>query len=387
MSQNDYLTDIVRKVVEPVMGQLVGVLTIFRPVIWRSIAYAFFLCVTYLLHSPFRTSNVSRTDSYAKVNKVVQTWCVLVLSCFHIAPKLFEDQKAEKCDGGETVATLFFPIFFMSTLFFLFLHKEKRKLKMGVTYGSSLSYVLLNSIVLALFATVHYTYIYRSDLFSKSKTGPFRYFLKVVSVPQVHDTPFKAILKLFSMCLLFTGLDYLYKRWHGFDPTRGILWSDLYDIEKAHIFDEEGSSTTDWRTLVPKPVVYRKEEEAPDGDAVVEGEYPENNSFVAGPPPTKKIIRGSRSTVFDFSIDGEADEIAEGKHPINRPAMVPWWSTFVFITAWQTFAANVLGFLSFDVRLMQPRAFPKIFNLHFVSKVAPDQAVKSEGGKGYRCVV
>ena len=32
------------------------------------------------------------------------------------------------------------------------------------------------------------------------------------------------------------------------------------------------------------------------------------------------------------------EEAQVAQHPINRPGMVPWWSTFVLFTAWQTVA-------------------------------------------------
>lgn len=60
-------------------------------------------------------------------------------------------------DALNDVAIVFLPVFWALNLTFLYLHKVKRKWQMGVTYGMSYGVVLLNSLLLSLFAIMHYS--------------------------------------------------------------------------------------------------------------------------------------------------------------------------------------------------------------------------------------
>lgn len=47
-----------------------------------------------------------------------------------------------------------------------------------------------------------------------------------------HEHLYTTILRLVCIDFIFIWVDYQYKRFRGFDPARGILWSDVYDVQK-----------------------------------------------------------------------------------------------------------------------------------------------------------
>lgn len=49
-----------------------------------------------------------------------------------------------------------------------------------------------------------------------------------------HEHLYTTILRLVCIDLVFIWVDYQYKRFRGFDPARGILWSDVYDVQRLN---------------------------------------------------------------------------------------------------------------------------------------------------------
>ncbi|AIN97955.1 hypothetical protein LPMP_204610 [Leishmania panamensis] len=381
--------------------------------IFWTFSYVLLLTLMYLFHSPFRSQLESRTDWYAQLTKGLQIWLAVVLLCFHVGPHVVESPSTAAGATGtksmasgatqhilaeDTVATIFFPTFCFSSSFCLLLHKIKRRYKLAFTYGASLTVVLINSVLLSSFATMHYTTC--RELFStaetavkaseKTRTTPAAGSLtlplvwkrtSLVVCPQpAKEKPFVCIAFLCTLCVTFVGIDYLYKK-HvaGGDPLRGILWADLYP-EKQKSYNSSLASSS--RT----PFIFRcwgwRRAHVSDNHAAERLGLSEGDPRLQELTP-KTIVVPSHAKHASRCGDGDTDpagwqdehdrlSVSDGKcvtHPTNRPGMVPWFSTFIIRTTWQVLARMSLEFLTFDIRVLQHYARPKVFELHFESSL------------------
>lgn len=429
-----------------------------------SVSYVVILAVMYLFHSPFRAHH--GTDWYSQVIKIFQIWVAIVLVFFHVGPLLMQRLSAISSSGGESmsaedsIAAIFFPVFCFASLLFLYLHKIKRGYCLGVTYGPSFATILLNANLLAVFSLTHYTYclwLWK---------GPHSWWLgsvKSLACPMrsVREFPLLTISHLLLLSLIFVYIDYRYKSYRGFDPSRGILWSELYDLRKVSgDWTTSGANTTrshrfswlrfwcrqqrlpiDYRSLEPKPTFVRATHHPRTGNTQLGESEVKNFSMISAahpslhtqlfaptqpeafppaaclPPysanhidtdeffelrpasldqltsmgllaafPTPAASRGVNSSdekplTFEPTTL-EVEEVRRASHPINRPGMVPWWSTFVMSTTWQAAAWVALDFLAFDVRLLQSTVLPKIFNLCFVTSLGGRRrSIRSRDGQ------
>ncbi|CBH08850.1 hypothetical protein, conserved [Trypanosoma brucei gambiense DAL972] len=310
--------------------------------VWWTIVYVIFLAWMYLFHAPFRVHNVWRTDWYAQVTKVLQVWIGVVVFLFHTGSGFFQPQRslqAEICNADDdTVATIFFPIFSTTTLIILYIHSKKRVWGLGVTYGSSTIVVVLNSLLLSLFSTVHFAYGMRIQDFEHSS------LLKGavgVLFPSPKQTLFPTLLLLSVINVLFITFDYQYKKRCGFDPLRGLLWSEVCRSRKAHeVVPTTIRDGCDWRKLQPKPKRISKVEQP----------------WIVSPEGGKRL---------SFALSSLEIKQLSVQYPVNRPGMVPWFSTFIAGTALQSVLGNSLNFLTFDQRAVESQMNPKVFKLSF----------------------
>ena len=496
--------------VEPVIQRAVDVTRKIEPDLLYTLAYIAVIGVAYLFHSPFRAHSAAATDTYGRLTKVCQTWTTVVFFCFHLGPQFFrskQSQLQQARNENEAVPILYFPLFAAFNLLFSFLHKMKRRWGLGVTYGGRLSLIGLNSLILAAVGTVHYAYC--STLYENSPNRFLKAFLYSLTPAPVVLYPFRCVAKLIVLSCCFVAADYQYKKWLGFDPSRGILWSELYELRKlprdAMSAAEQSAKCEkkDWRECVAPPRVYAPATRAatsslrpavaaasagstsytysdpasfeplsyvsrqpttnfsavsvatptraattsntanpagagapllrprvlyhecpPDVDMnLVESWFDVDDAAlqrVCGstaatlppslPPPSFAAQRPSTGlspttvplggligttvhdvdhadptlhTVMSFRAPRFFIEEAQvAQHPINRPGMVPWWSTFVLFTAWQTVASATLRFLAFDVRTIQGFTTPKIFHLHFTPSLKRAVASAAECADG-----
>ncbi|KPA75379.1 hypothetical protein ABB37_08657 [Leptomonas pyrrhocoris] len=497
--------------VEPLIQRAVDLTHKIEPDLLFTLAYIAVLGVAYLFHSPFRAHSTAATDTYGRVTKVFQTWSTVVFFCFHLGPRFFsskQHQIEQARSGNEAVPILYLPLFAVFTMLFAFLHKMKRRWGLGVTYGSRLSVIGLNALVLAAVGTVHYAYC--STLYENSSNWLLKTLVYSAAPAPVALHPFRCVAKLFFLSCCFVALDYRYKKWRGFDPSRGILWSELYELRKqpldAAMAAEKNAKRErrDWRELVAPPRVYAStglasaaspvrpaaehgashispsssfpalhgarhptenasavsvrmpgtptaasataspasssprprmlyHESPPDVNmSEVEAWFDEDDALlkrvvnstapsVPPPPPaptssssetetssSSPCSSASPSTVAAPPDDGRdtrvrrvdhadrsltrlmsfraprfvVQQVQEAQHPMNRPGMVPWWSTFVLFTAWQTVAGAMLHFLAFDVRTIQGLTAPKIFHLHFSASLKRCVASATECATG-----
>ncbi|KAG8345913.1 Metallo dependent phosphatase like domain [Trypanosoma vivax] len=316
-----------------------------QDVMW-TVVYIIFLVWMYLFHAPFRFHSVWRTDWYAQVTKVLQIWIGVVVFFFHTGSWFFHPGQttSNRYSGGEEdiFATIFFPIFSLTTLIILYIHKKKRDWGLGITYGANVVILLLNSLLISLFSTVHFGYcmqlqdIEHSTLL-KSAVG--------ILCPSSKQTLFPTLLLLSGINILFIVADYRYKKRHGYDPLRGILWGEHYELRKGNVHTIPAyGPTEDWRKLQPKP---------------------------------KRILGATRNRADMLTFRGKASFAATPEEvrslslifPHNQPGMVPWFSTFIAGTALQSFLGASLNFLTFDQRVVEPHVFPKVFKLSFVSRL------------------
>ncbi|KAG5480349.1 hypothetical protein LSCM4_06115 [Leishmania orientalis] len=454
--------------VEPLIQHAVDFSHRIEPDVLCTLAYLACVGSAYLFHSPFRAHSTTAMDTYGRVTKVFQTWSTIIYFCFHLGPQLFKEKRQEvsAVTTQDSVPILFFPLFIVFTAWFGFLHKMKRRCGLGLTYGGRFSVIALNSLVLAALGTVHYAYCY--TLRENASHHVWRTVLYYLMPSSVATHPFGCVSKLLCLSALFIAVDYHYKKWMGFDPARGILWAELYELNKGmrqEVLTAEKNGKEDrrdWRELVAPPRVYalaapsarlsasqaaaaavsgaratvRTHGAVRNPTAMAQGtathtspasrilyhECPPDvnlelleSSYDADDAELRRIYGGGVSGVSlaksnRVSANSAADasplagspsagvmsvaahradpsdpalttlmsfrtpqlfvkEAEKAQHPINRPGMVPWWSTFVLFTAWQTLAGATLRFLAFDVRTIQGYTTPKIFDLHFFSSL------------------
>ena len=390
--------------VEAVLVASVQRLTSVRSGIFWTISYAVLLALMYLFHSPFRAQVNTQTDWYAQLTKGLQIWLGVVLLCFHVGPHLYvvraaDAKKAKVATVAQhvlvedTIASIFFPTFCFNSSFFLVLHKVKRRYKLAFTYGPSLTLILINSVLLAIFATMHYTVceelfstvvpaVQASSSLSKRvrATGVARASAVICPRP-VTEFPFQCICFLSTICVFFVAVDYAYKACRGdCNPARGILWAELYPAKpkvRARVAGAPANSPITasrafhwWRAL-----------RAREANANLSL----NLHLREGDPRLKESLPRTIRSSHHHGIDAatvagpngwqdshDALSVAAEKYllqPTNRPGMVPWFSTFIFNTTWQAIARLALDFLTFDVRILQPFAAPKVFDLHFESSL------------------
>ncbi|TPP49954.1 hypothetical protein CGC21_29600 [Leishmania donovani] len=387
--------------------------TSLRSGIFWTLSYVLLLALMYLFHSPFRSQLETRTDWYAQVTKGLQIWLAVVLLCFHVGPHLVESRSAAAASTAaksvssdatqhilaeDAVTTIFFPTFCFTSSFCLLLHKIKRRYKLAFTYGPSFTVVMINSVLLSSFAMMHYAAC--SEVFSTveiavgapEKTWPIPFIgsltppstwlraSQVVCPQPVAKKPFACLAFLCSLCVAFVWIDYLYKK-HlaGGDPSRGILWADMYP-EKARSNNSPQAASLRaslifrcWglrRTRTPDNHV-AKSLGLPEGDPRLREAAPQTISL---PSHAKHPKRRGDGDVDPTGWQDEHDRLGVSaekyvSHPANRPGMVPWFSTFIIRTTWQALARMSLEFLTFDVRVLQHYAKPKIFEFHFGSSL------------------
>ncbi|GET88101.1 metallo-dependent phosphatase-like domain-containing protein [Leishmania tarentolae] len=385
--------------------------TSLRSGIFWTLSYVLLLALMYLFHSPFRSQLETRTDWYAQVTKGLQIWLAVVLLCFHVGPQLVESRSAaasttatrpvvtdatQHIPAEDAIATIFFPTFCFTSSFCLLLHKIKRRYKLAFTYGPSFAVVMINSVLLSSFALMHYTTC--SEVFSTVEMAvgapertwamPFIGSLTLPSTwlrgaqvlcPQpVVKKPFACIAFMCALCVAFVWIDYLYKKHVADgDPSRGILWADMYP-EKARnnnsplAASSRASFFRRWGLRRARPLDndVAKSLGLPEGDPRLQEAAPQTISLLR---PAKQWGDGDG----DADPNGWQDEndrlgmLAEKyvSHPTNRPGMVPWFSTFIMTTTWQALARMSLEFLTFDVRVLQHYAKPKVFEFHFGSSL------------------
>ncbi|KAG5479963.1 hypothetical protein LSCM1_06382 [Leishmania martiniquensis] len=461
--------------IEPLIQHAVDFSHRIEPDVLYTLAYLACMGSAYLFHSPFRAHSTAAMDTYGRVTKVFQTWSTIVYFCFHLGPQLLHEKRQEISGvrTKDTVPILFFPLFIVFTAWFGLLHKMKRRWGLGLTYGGRFSVIALNSLVLAALGTVHYAYCY--TLRENASHHVWCTVLHYLMLSSASTHPFECVAKLLTLSALFIIADYHYKKWMGFDPARGILWAELFELNRgmrqevltAKKNGEE--DRRDWRELVAPPRVYApaahsarltaeqaavaaasgtpapvRMRDAVSNLSVMESptrsmaqevathtlptprilyhECPPDvnldlleSSYDADDVELRRICGGGASGVPQWKpnrlssnsvadapllthgpaagVMGSAAHTAEpfdttattlmsfrtpqlfvkeaekAQHPVNRPGMVPWWSTFVLFTAWQTLAGATLRFLAFDVRTIQGYTTPKIFHLHFFSSL------------------
>jgi hypothetical protein len=475
--------------IEPAIQRAVDIIHTIQPDLLNTITYLAVIGVAYLFHSPFRAHSTAATDTYGRVTKLFQTWSTVVFFCFHLGPQIFrskQNQLQHARSENEAVPMLFFPLFITFNCLISFLHKMKRRWRLGVTYGGRISLNGLNSLTLAAVGTMHYAYC--SSLYENSTNRYVKGLLFNLTPAPVLLHPFRCLAKVVLLSCGFIVIDYEYKKWHGFDPSRGILWSELYALRKLPrdvamgACKRAGNKRKDWRELVAPPRVYTQAALSATGPArllssgrgvpscvgavptslngrtsAVDAQLPPSlrppralyhecpadmsldlaeSKFDADDAALRRVYGSSDSSSlslypsqpssFDYRRDPpqlsstpasldevvrvkvhkveHADpslmslmsfraprfmvqEVQEAKHPVNRPGMVPWWSTFVLFTAWQTVAGATLRFLAFDVRTIQGFTTPKIFHLHFSSSLRRCVATASRCASGAACVV
>ncbi|CCW59812.1 unnamed protein product [Phytomonas sp. EM1] len=444
----------------------------------------------YLFHSPFRARQNASNDFYARFTRILQAWTLVIITFFHIGPQVIQQKQqqiskrfskgegvvrdaeygADDDDAFLTSSLLLFPLFFILTHVFMFIHKMKRRWHLGITYLPNLSTLVLNSLLLSVFGALHYEYF--SHLYDTEAPCVQWRLLQLLrpffSVPEVLDRPWEAMARLSAICVFFVVLDYQYKKLRGFDPERGILWAGHYDLKtqwegrtKVDHVHRPLKPDVDWRELEPPPRSFNsrtggfRRRRTLDSDSTKDTtsgneslESSKGSNFFSKSSPTsasaldflkgdliyhedsidmntnmtrkmivslceeegtvmmfRKVVSKLEKTFFagrhqmrsaclepqrgnlkQLGGDGyqvpldargmsfaplemEVKYIQKVKHPINRPGMVPWWSTFVFSTAWQVFANGILKFLSFDVRPIQLMMRPKVFDLSFTSSI------------------
>ncbi|CBZ26610.1 conserved hypothetical protein [Leishmania mexicana MHOM/GT/2001/U1103] len=430
--------------IEPLIQNAVDFSHRIEPDVLYTLAYLACMGSAYLFHSPFRAHSTAAMDTYGRVTKVFQTWSTIIFFCFHLGPQFFKEKRQEMSNAHaqDTGPILFFPLFIIFTIWFSFIHKMKRRWGLGLTYGSRFSVVALNSLVLAALSTVHYAYCY--TLHENASHHVWRFILYYLMPSSVTTQPFWCVSKLLFLSACFIVADYHYKKWMGFDPARGILWAELYELKKGLykevlMTERDGKEDRrDWRELVAPPRVYAPpalssrstalqaaaaaavgvpaahtphtprtlyHECLPDANLdLLESSYVSDDADLrricggVGDVPVRRAnepfstsaadgdslphapFAGAMSRAVNKMHDADPTlpplmsfrapqpfvrEVQKAQHPVNRPGMVPWWSTFVLFTAWQTVAGATLRFLAFDVRTIQGYTTPKIFHLHF----------------------
>ncbi|CCD13304.1 unnamed protein product, partial [Trypanosoma congolense IL3000] len=305
-------------------GAFVSYLQFLQKDVWWTVMYVIFLIWMYLFHAPFRVNSVWRTDWYAQVTKVLQIWIGVDIFLFHACPRFFESKQFVRDVANTTdedaVATLFFPIFSTTTLIILYLHNSASRWGLGVTYGSNVTITVLNSLLLSLFSTMHFAYGLQILDFERSS-----WLTSAVGVvfPSSEQSLLPTLLLLCVINILFMALDYRYKRSCGFDPLRGLLWCEVCDHGVVHEEVVAVSETDDdWRKSEPKPRQVVKDEQL----------------WLTSDADGRKL---------NFALSGEEMRQLSVLHPVNRPGMVPWFSTFIAGTALQSVIGNSLNFLTF----------------------------------------
>ncbi|KAG5506407.1 hypothetical protein JKF63_05910 [Porcisia hertigi] len=456
--------------IEPLIQSAVDFCHRIEPDVLCTLVYLACMGSAYLFHSPFRAHSTAAMDTYGRVTRVFQTWSTIVFFCFHLGPQVLKNKRQGTRNPNTTdaVPILFFPLFIIFTTWFGFLHKMKRRWGLTITYGGRFSVIALNSFVLAALGTVHCAYGYK--LREGASSPVWRSVLYYVMRSTVATQPLQCIAKVLGLSTCFIAADYYYKKWMGFDPARGILWAELYELNKGRQEEAFGMEKSgkkdcqDWRELVPPPRVYARAEPSTHTSAVRKAAGARTGTLVAGRlhreehssfamsgaplpieegaptharPPSRTLYhecpQGVNLSVLESSyasddaelrqilgyglgsshtqmLDSASSSTPQGlpfsrslhttgtspavhrvshsdptlptpmsfrapevvvrdvqksQHPVNRPGMVPWWSTFILFTVWQTMAGATLHFLAFDVRTIQGYTTPKIFQLHF----------------------
>ncbi|RNF23168.1 uncharacterized protein Tco025E_02862 [Trypanosoma conorhini] len=331
-------------VLEACTDTLGSYLQLVQPDVKWTIAYVIFFLWMYLFHAPFRVHSNCRTDWYAQLTKVLQAWFGIVVLVFHVGPLFLFSRRPSVPSLGvgdeATEATVFFPTFCATTLIVLYVHKKKRDWGLSLTYGSTVTIVLLNALLLSFFSTVHYAYCMQLQEHDRQA-----WLMRVVDLAcpaSAKQAPFLTLSLLSMLNVLFIVLDYQYKRLRGFDPVRGLLWSEAFDTRE----DGAGASLAlepgvDWRRSQPRP----RRVTARGGATGVGPTEARGRSFAATPKEVQSLLASV--------------------HPVNRPGMVPWFSTFIAGTAAQAALGAVLNFLTFDQRGLELHAAPKVFHLSF----------------------
>ncbi|KAH9601181.1 hypothetical protein LSM04_005913 [Trypanosoma melophagium] len=328
-----------------------------------TIGYVVFFSWMYLFHAPFRVHANSRADWYAQVTKVLQAWFGVVVLFFHAGPIFYQTRRSNS--GGsnvsiDVVATVFFPTFSIATLMILYVHKRKRAWHLRLTYGSTVAILLLNALLLALFSTVHYGYC--MQLQERIWPLSVRFAVELFCPVSAGQAPLLTLIMLSILNVLFITLDYQYKKLRGFDPLRGLLWSEEFNLRKE-AFDvfPAAKSSGDWRELEPKPLRISKKKQI-------------------------KCMNFRDRSKSSFAASSEELELRlSGMCPVNRPGMVPWFSTFIAGTALQAVLSALLNFLTFDQRGVELHATPKVFYLSFVNKLGTPSSPNESDHLGRLC--
>ncbi|ORC89049.1 uncharacterized protein TM35_000142600 [Trypanosoma theileri] len=312
-----------------------------------TIGYVIFFSWMYLFHAPFRVHANSRTDWYAQVTKVLQTWFGVVVLFFHAGP-IFLQTRRTNAQGSsvsnDVVATVFFPTFCINTLIILYVHKRKRVWHLRLTYGSTVAILLLNALLLSLFSTVHYGYCMQLQ----ERVWPLwvGFAVELLCPVSAKQAPFLSLIMLSILNVLFITLDYQYKKLRGFDPLRGLLWSEEFNMRKEFFnVSPTSENNGDWRKMEPTPLRISKKKQ-------------------------NKSMNSKERPKLSFAASSEEIKLLlSGVCPVNRPGMVPWFSTFIAGTAFQAVLGAMLNFLTFDQRGVELHITPKVFYLSFVNKL------------------
>ncbi|RNF03187.1 hypothetical protein TraAM80_05921 [Trypanosoma rangeli] len=319
-------------------------LQLVQPDVKWTIAYVVFFLWMYLFHAPFRVHSNCVTDWYAQLTKVLQAWFGIVVLVFHVGPLFFFSRRPSgpvlDVNDEATEATVFFPTFCATTLIILYIHKKKRDWGLSLTYGSTVTIVLLNALLLSFFSTVHYAYC--MQLQARDRQAWVMGVVDLICPASARQAPFLTLSLLVMLNVLFIVLDYQYKRLRGFDPVRGLLWSEAFDTRQggneAFLALKPG---VDWRRSQPRP---------------------RRVSTWRGTPAVGSTEALRRSFA---APQAEMESLMASVYPVNRPGMVPWFSTFIVGTAVQAVLGAMLNFLTFDQRGLELHAAPKVFHLSF----------------------
>jgi hypothetical protein len=307
-----------------------------------SAVYAVFLLWTYLFHSPFRVRNrASNNNRYIYMSKIVNAWAMIHIVVFHVMPTYLDHFGFS--DGALQPAALFFPLFAAFTLVLAAYHRAKRAWGLHITYATTFLMLILNSLVLALICTVHYTHcdvLFHSDV---DRFLPIDFTAALLCPKRSADEkPWVTILTLvFGGCIIVL-LDYQWKRWFGFESrTKGVMWCDAV---RAKNWSESGKKA--------------------DGE--------EQQQETAASADRRKMA---------FAINGESNY-----EPNTQPdepeghEMVPWYSLVAAHTGIRVFIGSKLTFGRFDYRSMESDHAGKVFRITDDHAAAEAAGEDSAGG-------
>ena len=208
-------------------------------VAYLTVGYIGFVGWLYFFHSKLRErTRAEKSDWYAQLLKIVQVWCLVHVTFFHLMGHYLM-----RVSRKISPSTVFFPLLAIFLCFFSLFHREKRRLAFGITYAPTTTLLFMNSLVVASGLSLH---LAACEI--------------VVSIPLLglcfcpsYEKPVPTIFHLCILGVMFIAGDYYYKKHHGFNVLRAILWSDSYhlkDHDVASVSEPRGEPMVEWYSLL-----------------------------------------------------------------------------------------------------------------------------------------